>query len=78
MATAITLALIARHIGAHQRQSAENVLRQSIFAAAALSLLVITPVIVLAPYLVAAFGVDPVIDELLCLEPSTRSTIASL
>jgi uncharacterized NAD-dependent epimerase/dehydratase family protein len=24
-----------------------------------------------------AFGVDPIIDELLCLEPSTRSTIAS-
>src|SRR5512144_13009 len=36
-----TLALVARHIGAQQRDSGEHVLRQSILAAVALSLIAI-------------------------------------
>jgi len=56
-----TLALVARHIGARERDAGEHVLRQSMLAAAALSLLAITPVIAYAPRLVAAFGVDPVV-----------------
>src|SRR5262249_11523747 len=54
-----TLALVARHIGAQQRSDAEQVLRQSIFAAFALSIVCIAPVIAGAPQIVQAFGVDP-------------------
>ena len=54
-----TLALVARHIGARQRGDAEQVLRQSILAAFALSILCIAPVIVFAPEVVRSFGVTP-------------------
>jgi len=53
-----TLALVARHIGAGDRADAEEVLRQSVFAAWGLSVLVVVPVIAFAEPLVAAFGVD--------------------
>ena len=54
-----TLALVARYIGAHQHREAEHVLRQSILAAFALSIVCTLPVIAFAPQIVHAFGVDP-------------------
>lgn len=53
-----TLALVARHIGARNHADADEALVQSILAAATLSIAVILPVIVWAPTLVAAFGVE--------------------
>jgi putative MATE family efflux protein len=54
-----TLAIVARHVGAHERRDAEHVLAQSILAAFGLAAVVIVPVIAWAPALVRAFGVDP-------------------
>lgn len=59
-----TLALVARAIGGARIAEAERVLGQSIVVAAALSGLVIVPVIVFATPLVAAFGVEPHVVEL--------------
>lgn len=53
-----TLALVARHIGAKERDQAEEVLRQSIVAAFAMSIVCIIPVIMFAPQIVHAFGVE--------------------
>lgn len=53
-----TVALVARAVGAQRANEAEEVLRQSIFAALALSFLAITPVLVWAAPLVRAFGVE--------------------
>src|SRR6185295_6113253 len=54
-----TVALVARHAGAGEMRQAEDVTLQSIFAALALSTLVIVPVWIGAPYVVHAFGVAP-------------------
>jgi putative MATE family efflux protein len=59
-----TLALVARHVGAGEPEKARWVLAQSIGAALALSALAVTPVIVWARPLVAAFGVEPHVTEL--------------
>ncbi len=53
-----TLALVARHVGAQEHPDAQRVLGQSIVAAFGLSLLLVIPVIVFAPYLVGLFGID--------------------
>jgi putative MATE family efflux protein len=53
-----TLAIVARHIGAGERREAEEVLRESIVAAVALSLLAILPVLLWAPAFIRAFQVD--------------------
>jgi putative MATE family efflux protein len=53
-----TLAIVARHIGARERDAAEDVLMQSIAAAVALAAAAVIPVIVWAPFLVRAFGVE--------------------
>jgi len=52
------LAIVARHVGAADRRAAEETLRQSIVAAAALSTLAVIPVFAWAPALIAAFRVD--------------------
>ncbi len=53
-----TVALVARAVGAQRAGEAEEVLRQSVLTALGLSLLAIIPVLVWAPPLVRAFGVD--------------------
>src|SRR5579862_4727938 len=53
-----TLALVARHIGAQQRHDAEHILLQSIVAACGLSIVIIMPVIALAPHIVHMFTAD--------------------
>ncbi len=52
------LAIVARHIGAGERRPAEQVLYQSILAAAALGVVVALPMAVFAPAVVRACGVD--------------------
>src|SRR5205807_1214970 len=52
------LAIVARHVGAGDRRAAEETLRQSILAAAALSLLAAVPVFATAPAIIRAFHVD--------------------
>ena len=52
------LAIVARHVGAADRRAAEETLRQSIVAAAALSTLAVIPVFAWAPALIGAFRVD--------------------
>ena len=52
------LAIVARHVGAGERREAEETLRQSIVTAIGLSALVMVPVFVFAPELIAAFRVD--------------------
>src|SRR5437763_273355 len=52
------LAIVARHVGASERAAAEETLRQSLLTAAAVAVLMILPVLVWAPALVAAFRVD--------------------
>ena len=53
-----TLAIVARHIGARENRSAEEVLFQSILAAAVLGAAVAAPVMLWAPAVVRACGVD--------------------
>src|ERR1041385_1614586 len=52
------LAIVARHIGAGDRRAADETLRQSIVAGAALSVLAAVPVCVFAPAIIRAFQVD--------------------
>src|SRR5437899_3933427 len=52
------LAIVARHVGAGERGAAEETLRQSLLTAVAAAVLMILPVLVWAPALVAAFRVD--------------------
>ncbi|HLY38061.1 MAG TPA: MATE family efflux transporter [Candidatus Binatia bacterium] len=52
------LAIVARHIGAGDRRAADETLRQSIVAAAALSILAAVPVFLAAPAIIRAFHVD--------------------
>ncbi len=59
-----TLALVARFVGAGDRQAAARVLGQSILASAALSLVCILPVIAFATHIVAWFGIQPEVREL--------------
>src|SRR3989442_6457586 len=53
-----TLAIVARQVGAGERGAAEETLRQSLLTAAAVAGLMIVPVLLWAPALVAAFPVD--------------------
>src|SRR2546422_5234792 len=53
-----TLAIVARQVGVGERGAAEETLRQSLLTAAAVAVLMIVPVLVWAPALVAAFHVD--------------------
>lgn len=57
------LAIVARHVGAEEVHVAENVLLHAIVAAAVLALAVVPVVELLAPRLVAMFGVDPAVVE---------------
>ena len=57
------LAIVARHVGAGERAEAEETLRQSIVSAIGLSALVMVPVFVFAPELIAAFRVDASVVE---------------
>ncbi len=59
-----TLALVARSIGAGQRDFAERVVAQSLIAAFVLSCVCIAPVIVFAETVVGWFGVEPQVREL--------------
>jgi len=59
-----TVALVARHIGARHVHAAEETTLQSIFAALALSVLAVVPVLVWAPAVVRAFGVVPAVVDL--------------
>lgn len=59
-----TLALVARHIGAGEPDEARRVLAQSVVTAVALSLVMITPVILWAPAIVHAFGVEASVVDL--------------
>ena len=52
------LAIVARHVGAGERADAEETLRQSLGAGAAVAVLIMLPVIAWAPALVAAFRVN--------------------
>src|SRR2546429_3540878 len=52
------LAIVARHVGAGERAEAEETLRQSLGAGAAVAVLIVLPVIAWAPALVAAFRAD--------------------
>src|SRR5438477_3104217 len=52
------LAIVARHVGAGERAEAEETLRQSLGAGAAVAVLIMLPVIAWAPALVAAFHVN--------------------
>src|SRR5438067_10857786 len=52
------LAIVARHVGAGERAEAEETLRQSLGAGAAVAVLSLRPVIAWAPALVAAFRVN--------------------
>ena len=52
------LAIVARHVGAGERAEAEETLRQSLGAGAAVAVLIMLPVIAWAPALVAAFRVN--------------------
>jgi putative MATE family efflux protein len=54
-----TLALVARHVGAREREAAEETLAQSIPTAAALAAAAIVPMLLWAPAVVASFGVAP-------------------
>jgi putative MATE family efflux protein len=53
-----TVALVARHVGANQRPSAEAVLQQSIYVALSMALLIAIPAALWAPHLVSIFKVD--------------------
>lgn len=59
-----TLALVARSIGAGQRDFAERVVAQSLLAAFVLSCACIVPVVVFADTVVGWFGVEPRVREL--------------
>lgn len=59
-----TLALVARSIGAGQRDFAERVVAQSLLAAFFLSCACIVPVVVFADTVVGWFGVEPRVREL--------------
>src|SRR5437870_8557882 len=52
------LAIVAHHVGAGERGAAEETLRQSLLTAVAVAVLMILPVLVWAPALVAAFRVE--------------------
>src|SRR5262245_1991113 len=52
------LAIIARHMGAGERRAAEETLRQSIVAAAVVSLVAAVPVLAMAPAIIRAFHVN--------------------
>lgn len=58
-----TVALVARHVGANERSTAEAVLQQSIYVAVALALTVAVVVSIWAPELVGIFKVDPHVLE---------------
>ena len=58
-----TIAMVSRFVGAGQRLDAEKVLAQSLYAASVLALVVITPVLIFADEMVAAFGVEPEVVE---------------
>ena len=57
------LAIVARHVGAGERSEAEETVRQAIVSAIGLSALVMVPVFVFAPELIAAFRVDAHVVE---------------
>jgi len=59
-----TLALVARFVGAGQRQNAALVLGQSIVASFFLSLACVIPVVAFAPSIVGWFGVAPQVHDL--------------
>lgn len=59
-----TLALVARFVGAGNREAAAKVLGQSVLAAFALSVACILPVIAFAPVIVGWFGVQPEVRDL--------------
>lgn len=59
-----TLALVARSVGAGNRDLAERVVAQSLIAAFVLSVICILPVIVFAHPIVGWFGVQPEVQEL--------------
>lgn len=54
-----TLAVVARCIGAGERSEAEEALRQSIVAAAAVAIVMILPVLLFPHHLVALFSIEP-------------------
>lgn len=58
-----TVALVARHVGANERPTAEAVLVQSLYVALVMGLLVAAPVAFWAPSLVSIFRVDPHVLE---------------
>jgi putative MATE family efflux protein len=53
-----TVALVARHVGANERPSAEAVLQQSIYVALSMALVIAVGAAVWAPHLVSIFKVD--------------------
>ncbi len=57
-----TVALVARHIGAGERQVAEGVVGQSLYLAVVLALGIAAPVFVWAPEVVAIFRVEPAVQ----------------
>ena len=54
-----TVAIVARHIGAHQREHAEAALMQSIYLALVMGVAIAIPVILWAPQMVRVFADDP-------------------
>jgi len=58
-----TLAIVARHVGAGERRTAEETLRQSIVAAALVSAVLVVPVAIFARPLVGIFRVEPAVVE---------------
>ena len=58
-----TVALVARHMGAGEPEAAERVLQQSLYAVAALAVLLATPVFLEAHAIVELFRVAPAVVE---------------
>src|SRR5215470_2880734 len=53
-----TVALVARHVGANERATAESVLPQSIYVALAMALTIAVPVWWWAPHILSIFKID--------------------
>jgi putative MATE family efflux protein len=71
-----TLAVVARQIGAGEGRDAAETLRQSVFAALALSVLAVVPVFVWAPAIIGAFHVGP--DVVVLAVPFVRVVMCAV